>query len=169
MDLTEQMAHVRDQVRQHRAENELNHLQRENLRLDTQSRVLNEQLRGERDELGNVMKALGHSSRVGMPRHRLRRLLTLTTVALGAYTLGAKAGRQRYDDIRAFVQKAMRNGRSTVGDVRERADEAIDGAQAVSGRLSDAGQVIGETAKTFAEGRADEATEGDSLSAPRQA
>lgn len=164
MEITDKMEHVRDQVRQHRAHEKLDHLRQENRQLETETRML----RGERDDhrgdLAKLMGSLERTSQAGT-QHRLRRLATLTTVAVGAYVLGAKAGRDRYESIRSFLQKAVRTGRSAFDSALDRTDEAIDSALVASDRISDAGQVIGETVKTVAEGR-DDAAMIDDASAP---
>jgi len=157
MEITDKMEHVRDQVRQHRADEKLDHLQRENLRLETESRMLRGERDDERGELARLMDSLERSSQV-RSKHRLRRLVTLGGVAVAGYVMGAKAGRERYDDIRAYVEKAMAAGRSAFRGARDRTDDAIESALVVSERVSDAGQVIGETVKTVAEGRDDGAT-----------
>jgi hypothetical protein len=163
MEITDKMEHVRDQLRQHRADEKLDHLQRENLRLETETRMLRGERDDERGDFAKLMESLERGSKAA-PRHRVRRLITLTSVALGAYVVGAKAGRERYDEIRAFVQKAMGSGRSTLDRARERTDDAIESALVASERVSDAGQVIGETVKTVAEGREAPAVGGASSS-----
>jgi hypothetical protein len=151
MEIADRMGHMRDQMHGRRIEGKLDNSQQENLRLKTEARALHDQLRDDRSDLSKVLSAIERSN-ARPPRHRLRRFVTLAAAAGGAYVMGAKAGRQRYDDIRDGWRRMARNGRSRVQDMRNRADGVIDEAQSVGERMSDAGQLIGETARAVAEG-----------------
>ncbi len=153
MDITDRVGHVKDQVRQHRLEDRLDRVERENLRLKTESRTLRDELQDDRRQIAKRLSAI---QRVAAPRrHRLRRLVTLATFVGGSYVLGAKAGRERYEELRAALGRATGKIRDTADDLGSRASEAVDGAAVVSDRLTDAGQVIGGTARSLVEGRVD--------------
>lgn len=148
MEITDRMGHVKDQLRQHRLEDRLEHAQRENVGLRAESEALKE----EHGDISKRLSAIERTVASRPRRHRLRRLATLLTAGAGAYVLGAKAGRQRYDEIRSSIDRLTRKGRSTAQDIRARAGDVAEEASAVSGRLSDAGQVLGETVQSIAQG-----------------
>ncbi len=128
-------------------------VRQENLRLKTEARLLQDELEHDRGDVARLLSAIERTTAEKRPRrHRFGRFVSLAGAATGAYVMGARAGRQRYDDIRGAVSSAMRKGSSMVQGLRDRADEAVDEAQTVAGRISDAGQVVGDTVRAVADG-----------------
>jgi hypothetical protein len=100
-------------------------LDRENERLRTEVTILRDDLDEERGSLKDALKGLeAHQPAVREDRkpHVLRTLL----IAGGAYVLGTRAGRERYEQI---AQKA----RSLSSDIRRRVTERDDPGWETSG------------------------------------
>jgi len=148
MDITDRMGHVKDQVRQHRLEERLERAQRDNLGLRAESEALKDEHRDITERLAAIERTAVSSPR----RHRLRTFMSVAALAGGSYVMGAKAGRQRYEDIRAWMSSVTRKGREAAEEFRTRAEGVAEDAAVVSERLSDAGQVVGETVQTIAQG-----------------
>lgn len=146
MEIIDQMGQVKDRIRRDRSEREMQDVRRENLRLKTEARLLQDELEHDRGDVARLLSTIERTN--AGKSHRFRRIVTLAGAATGAYVLGAKAGRQRYEDIRGAASSAI----SMVRGLRNRADQAVDEAQTVAGRISDAGQVIGDTVRAVAEG-----------------
>ena len=89
------------------------------------------------------------------PPHRLRWIAMLAVAAAGGYVMGARAGRERYEEISDNWRGLIRSGRSAVRRMQLRVEGVTEEAQSVGGRVSDAGQVIGETVHAIAEGPTD--------------
>jgi hypothetical protein len=81
--------------------------------------------------------AAGGRRIVRSPRRRLRLLGTLLVLGAAAMAVGIATGR----GVRSIVERA-----------RERADAMLGDAHLVSGRVSEATQVVGETAASLVEG-----------------
>ena len=150
MEIIDQMGQMKDRIRRNRSEREMEDVRRENLRLKAEAHVLRDELEHDRGDVARLLSAIERTT--AEKPHRLGRFLWLAGAATGAYVMGAKAGRQRYEDIRGAVSSAMRKGSSMVQGLRNRADQAGDEAQSVAGRISDAGQVVGDTVRAVAEG-----------------
>jgi outer membrane murein-binding lipoprotein Lpp len=96
-----------DRARERRTASKLASLDAERDRLETEVRTLRDQLDAERDEVRHALKALPGKTKVKVKR---RGGLVRTVVFAGtAYVLGAKAGRERYEQLRSWFQN-MRNG-----------------------------------------------------------
>jgi hypothetical protein len=99
-----------DRARERRTTSKLASLDAENDRLETEVRTLRDQLDAERDELRQALKAVPGKTKVKVKR---RGGIIRTVVFAGtAYVLGAKAGRERYEQMKTWFQ-SMRNGSST--------------------------------------------------------
>lgn len=127
MDLKDRTVALAESVRNRRAEDRNDRMEQD---LD-HLRVENEALRDEvhRDQ-ERLMKLLGSIERQtagrGSKPHRIRRFVTLTAAAGGAYIVGAKAGRERYEQIR---QRWLQlRDRDAVSDFRDAADQLVDRA-----------------------------------------
>jgi len=102
-----------DRARERRTTSKLASLDAENDRLETEVRTLREQLDAERDELRQALKAVPSKTKVKVKR---RGGIVRTVVFAGtAYVLGAKAGRERYEQMKTWFQN-MRNGSGSSRD-----------------------------------------------------
>ena len=103
-----------DRARERRTASKLASLDAENDRLETEVRTLREQLDAERDDLRQALKAVPSKTKVKVKR---RGGIVRTVVFAGtAYVLGAKAGRERYEQIKTWFQN-MRNGSGSSNEV----------------------------------------------------
>lgn len=150
MEIIDQMGRMKDRIRRDRSERKMEDIRRENLRLKAEAHILQGELEHDRGDVARLLSAIERTT--AAKTYRFARIVSLVGAATGAYVMGAKAGRQRYEDIRGAVSSAMRKGGSLVEGLRNGADQAVDGAQAVAGRISDAGQVVGDTVRAVAEG-----------------
>lgn len=150
MEIIDRMGQMKERFRRDRSEREMDAVRQENFRLKAEARLLQDELEHDRGDVARLLSAIERIT-AGKP-HRVGRVVALAGAATGAYVMGAKAGRQRYEDIRGAVSSAMRKGSTTVRALRSRADQAVGEAQTVAGRISDAGQVVGDTVRAVAEG-----------------
>ena len=74
--------------------------------LKTENKMLGSQLAREKDDRRHVLDVLSEAiEATGKPKKRRGRFLVLLAIAGVSYTLGAKAGRQRYEQIRSKVRE----------------------------------------------------------------
>jgi septal ring factor EnvC (AmiA/AmiB activator) len=115
--MTERVSDLGDRARERITESRLDKFDRENDRLKHEVRMLREDLREERGSLERALDALKRDEHVTVhtktPKRRGRLLRTIV-IGGGAYVLGTRAGRERYDQI---VEKV----RSLSASARERA------------------------------------------------
>jgi hypothetical protein len=104
-------------------------LDRENDRLRTEVGLLRGDLDEERSSLKEALKGL-ETRAVAVKQDRRPHVIRALLIAGGAYVLGTRAGRERFDQI---VQKA----RSLSDNVRRRTMERDDAGWATSGSASD--------------------------------
>jgi hypothetical protein len=118
---------VRGRARDRMVTARLTNMDRENERLRTESSMLRAQLERERqdgDSLRDALKASAKNRAVKVRRSGSLRMLVL---AGGAYLLGAKAGRERYEEIRSWARDMQRRylgGSSSEQTARELARSA---------------------------------------------
>ena len=109
MDVTQ----IKDRAKNRMNESRLDKASTDNERLRAENQVL----RGELDRAGKdrrrFLDALERAQ--ATPRqpkkHRVRRVMTLALAAGGAYVAGTKAGRERYEQIRSWWDRARERGR----------------------------------------------------------
>ncbi|MGE5226761.1 MAG: hypothetical protein ACM3OO_07780 [Planctomycetaceae bacterium] len=100
---------VRSRARERMMDTRLDRTDRENERLRTQAAMLREELGRERATEADLRETLrasakGRTVKVRRGNGRLRMLL----VVAGAYVLGAKAGRERYEQIMSWLDTQRR-------------------------------------------------------------
>jgi septal ring factor EnvC (AmiA/AmiB activator) len=100
--MTERVSDLGDRARDRITESRLDKFDRENDRLKHEVRMLREDLREERGSLERALDALKRDEHVTVhtkaPKRRGRLLRTIV-IGGGAYVLGTRAGRERYDQI----------------------------------------------------------------------
>jgi DNA-binding MarR family transcriptional regulator len=100
--VTDRVSDLGDRARDRMMESRLDTMDRENDRLKHEVRMLRDDLQEERGSLQRALDALRRDEHVTVetkaPKRR-GRILRLIAVGGGAYLLGAKAGRERYDQI----------------------------------------------------------------------
>ena len=104
--MTERVSDLGDRARERITESRMDKFDRENDRLKHEVRMLRDDLREERGSLERALDALKRDEHVTVhtktPKRRGRLLRTIV-IGGGAYVLGTRAGRERYDQI---VEKA---------------------------------------------------------------
>jgi hypothetical protein len=142
MEIRDRMGSIADQVRVHRLESKYEDADREVLRLRAENDALREAIDGARPK-----------------KHRIRRLATLAVAAGGAYVVGAKAGRERYEQLRQkwmSMRGATTDGFETASGAVSRATETATGAVAKAADSAEHGaQKVQQMAST-AERKADQ-------------
>jgi hypothetical protein len=128
MKLIERGMEAREMLRHKRLEHKVDEAWRENGRLKAENHALREEGRRERSEMDRLLSAL---ERVGEPhRRRGRGLAAVVMAAGGAYVLGARAGRDRYEQIASGWERLRSRGRRSLGEARR--DAARDASAGVS-------------------------------------
>ncbi len=128
---------VRERARDRVVAARLTSMDRENEKLRTEASMLRAQLQRERDDEADLRDALrasakGRTVKVRKGSGPLRMLV----LAGGAYLLGAKAGRERYDDIVAWVRAQQRRVTGKTEDLGEAIGERADAAMAIADRTA---------------------------------
>ncbi|MEO8293280.1 MAG: hypothetical protein ABI635_09075 [Actinomycetota bacterium] len=146
MDLRDRANAITESAKQRLAEKHADSLERENDRLKVENSTLRGQSDSERDRMERILNSL-ESDSSAPKKHRLRRLATLSVAAGGAYVMGAKAGKERYDQIRTWWadRRTTSVDRMNVWgeDVTSRAGEAVAGAsQRAAGKVAETGDAI---------------------------
>jgi len=112
--ITEKVERLGERAKGRIASSRMDKLDRDNERLRTQVEVLRDGLDEERATLKDALKSLS-STGAKMPAATTRspRVIRTLIIAGGAYLLGSKAGRERYDEVVARM-------RSLTGTIRDR-------------------------------------------------
>jgi hypothetical protein len=113
MQLQERVRSARDDAKIRMRDARLEKVDRDRGRLKTENEILKARLEGTTEERARWMEAIDElTSRpevtVKTKKHRLRRLFVLGAAAGSAYVVGAKAGRERYEQLRSWFA-GMRN------------------------------------------------------------
>ena len=142
MDVIEQAGNVRASVQRRRRDHRDERLEATNQDLRTENRALRDQLTRERSSA--EMALAGSAPR----KHRIRRTLALVIAAGGAYVAGTKAGRERYEQMRAWLSGTREELADHADELREEAVGVwVDTGESME-RTADR---VGETLKQKAE------------------
>jgi hypothetical protein len=117
MDVTQ----LKDRAKAKVNENRLDRTSSENDRLKAENEVLRTELDRAAQDRSKFLSALDafQPETKKAKKHRIRRTMTLAVAAGGAYVAGAKAGRERYEQIRSWWERTRRQG----SEMREGLDE----------------------------------------------
>ena len=112
--MADKVSDLGDRARERMMESRLDKFDRENDRLKSEVRLLREDLQEERGSLEQALDALNKRNEpVKVKTPRRGRLLRTVVIGGGAYLLGTRAGRERYDQImekaRSLMNKAQGN------------------------------------------------------------
>ena len=128
MSVQERARLIRSDVTEKRLHHGLEKTERERDRLKVENDVLRDRMVNadrERERLMHSVDDLAKKRSAKPRKHRLRRLMVLSAAAGSAYVLGAKAGRQRYEELRSRW--------SSLRDrMQHRGDDAWTGEPAIS-------------------------------------
>ena len=95
-----------DRVRERRMEGRVDDLDRENLKLKTEVRELRGELDHERSMLEDALQGLRERPTPTVVKKKRRGgLIRTAVIGGGAYLLGTRAGRERYDQIVGWVER----------------------------------------------------------------
>lgn len=145
MDLMDRASNARQTLQRTRLEDKMQDATRESERLRMENEALRETARRDRNEADRLLDVIEHAGALTAAgrRHRVRGALFLGAVAAGAYVMGTKAGRGRYEQLAAWWRKTRSTGARRLADVRDELadDGAFDGPSAASGAPSVAGTV----------------------------
>jgi hypothetical protein len=124
--------------------------ERDNDRLRIENQALKSEMDRDRDRLSTLLDSLERpTTSAGTKSHRLRGLFILTAAAAGAYVMGAKSGRERYEQIRDRWSQ-MRDRR--MSQVHETGQEWADIATST---VEDAGAQASDLIQTASQKAAD--------------
>ena len=136
MDLKDRASAFTDSARQRLAERHAESLERENERLKMENSTLREQTDRDRDRMERILDSFEDVT-APPKKHRIRRLMTLSSAAGGAYVMGAKAGRERYEQIRTWWNERRNQGVDRMNEWGQDATaRAGDTIQDVAGRAA---------------------------------
>ncbi len=146
MDLKDRASALTESAKHRLAEKHAEGLERENDRLKVENSALRGQSDLERDRMERILDSLDEAT-ASPKKHRLRRLMMLSVAAGSAYVMGAKAGRERYDQLRTWWAERRTNGVDRMNewgeDVTTRAGGAVQGAsQRAAGKMAETGDAI---------------------------
>jgi hypothetical protein len=122
-------------------------------RLQNKVEALHEELDREREARRALTDAMGG----GSGRKRGRGLLRILLIGGGAYVLGTRAGRERYDQMTGWV-RGMRDRAVSTGKAVQ--DEAVQTAGQVRDVAVDTARSVGDDVKTTAAQVRDDASKG---------
>jgi hypothetical protein len=165
MDLRGRTVAFAESVKNRRIEERNDRMERDIERLRVENQTLKEEIDRDRDRLSKVLGSLeSTTAKAGSKPHRIRRLITLTATAGGAYVVGTRAGRERYEQIRQWWSQMQ--DRSPLSDAREAGQEWVDRAgsavEDAGARASDAIQTASQKATDKIEERTTQPARNDS-------
>jgi ferritin-like metal-binding protein YciE len=109
MDLKERAGSITESAKQRLADRHAENLERENERLKVENSGLRDQTDRDRERMERILDSLDDAT-ASPKKHRIRRLMTLSVAAGSAYVLGAKAGRERYDQLKSWWSERRNQG-----------------------------------------------------------
>lgn len=123
--MTSKVVELAERVRTRRQVARTEDLHRANDRLQLELRTVRSELDRERDERDDLLDALRSSRVQKVVKKNRRGVLSILVVGTGAYVLGAKAGRERYDAIVAGVRSVRDRVTDRSGLEPDAADDVL--------------------------------------------
>jgi hypothetical protein len=111
------MARIGDRLRERRSNYRIEHLDEENHRLRTELGSMRSLLDHERAERAEILDALKDQPRRVVKQKR-GGLLRSIVIGGGAYVLGSRAGRERYEQIVDWTRRMRDRGMDAANDLR---------------------------------------------------
>jgi hypothetical protein len=130
MDVMDRMGDVRDSWRERRLRSRNEDLDQENRTMRSRMHALHEELEREREARSEMLRALQGMKPETIKVKRRGGLVRLLVVGGTAYVIGAKAGRERYEEIRRWWERL----RSRDGAAIDHRDGASDDDDVVRAR-----------------------------------
>src|SRR5262245_29236610 len=111
MDLKEKASALTESAKNRWTEDRNEKMARDIERLKVQNDALREELDRDRSRLSELLDTLSDTTSPKVKKkHRIRRLITFTSAVGAAYVIGAKAGRERYTQIRSWFDDMRGKG-----------------------------------------------------------
>ncbi|HEY7668730.1 MAG TPA: hypothetical protein VIE12_11495 [Actinomycetota bacterium] len=119
--ITDRMNDLGDRAKERMTHARMEKLDRDNERLRGELAALRDDLEQERGTLKDALRSLGDERQAPPRRSRRPRVVRAVVIAAGAYVLGTRAGRERYDQIVARMRSIREGLRDrSDGDASER-------------------------------------------------
>ncbi len=133
MEIRERAMDIRETAHRKRLEHKLQDTREDRDRLQTENHALQEENRRERGELDRALDAIERLSTSGKRPSRMRRVAVVAVAAGAAYVVGARAGRERFDQIAKWWSRARSQVLSSkqqipAGDVESLDQGRVSGA-----------------------------------------
>ena len=122
--LTDRMSDIGDRMRERKTTGKIEHLDEENDRLRMELSSLRSLLDRERDDRNEILDALKGKPQTVVKKKR-GGLLRMIVIGGGAYVLGARAGRERYNQLRDWANRMRDRARGAADDMRDDIDDAV--------------------------------------------
>jgi hypothetical protein len=145
MELGNKLSHMRETARHRMLEAKMDHAESQNEELKRKNRMLLDELERDRSERERVLDLLEKATiSAKSPTKRRGRFLRLLIAAGAAYVFGAKAGRERYEQIRGWWDRLM--NRPEVVELKDRgADMARKATDKAAETADKASRAMDET------------------------
>lgn len=127
--MTDRLGDVGDRLRERRSNSKLEHLDKENDRLRVELRSMKSMLDQERSDREEILDALKGQPKTVVKRKR-GGLIRMVVIGGGAYVLGTRAGRARYEQIVDWARRMKDRGRDATDDFRSDVVSATNGEKA---------------------------------------
>lgn len=115
--MTDRLGDVGDKLRERRSNQKMEHLDKENDRLRMELRSIRSMLDRERADRDEILHALKGQPKTVVKKKR-GGLLRMVVIGGGAYVLGTRAGRARYEQIVDWAKRMKDRGRDATDDFR---------------------------------------------------
>jgi hypothetical protein len=129
--MTDRLGDIGDKFRERRTSSKLEHLDEENQRLRTELRSMRSILDHERADREEILDALKGKPKTVVKKKR-GGLVRMAVIGGGAYVLGSRAGRERYEQIVSWAKEMKERGRDVTGDLKSDAMTASEGTSAAT-------------------------------------
>lgn len=116
--VSDRLGNIGDRLRERRTTAKVEHLGEENDRLRTELHSLQTQLDRERADRVEILDALKGKPKTVIKRKR-GGLIRMVVIGGGAYVLGTRAGRERYEQLADWAKRFRDRGRDAADDLRD--------------------------------------------------
>lgn len=123
--MTDRLGDIGGKLRERRTTSKLEHLDEENQRLRTELRSMRSSLDRERADREEILDALKGKPKTVVKKKR-GGLVRLAVIGGGAYVLGSRAGRERYEQIVSWAKQMKDRGREVADDLTSDAVAATE-------------------------------------------
>jgi hypothetical protein len=134
--MTDRLGDIGGKLRERRTNSRIDHLDEENQRLRTELRSMRSTLDRERSDREEILDALKGKPKTVVKKKR-GGLVRMAVIGGGAYVLGSRAGRERYEQIVAWARQMKDRGREATEDFKGDVVATAEG----TGRRADTGSL----------------------------